>query len=133
MKLPDNRRKRRGIKRFWQSFGYSWDGFKYAYANEQSMMIHLISVVIVVVLGIWLSIDVTEWLLCLCMFGFVLGGELLNTAVEATVDMAMPDINPLAKIAKDTASAAVAVFATIAAIIGLVIFIPKILVILGIM
>ncbi len=132
MKLQD-RRKQRGISRFWKSFSYSWDGFKYAYMNEQSILIHLIAVIIVVVLGIWLSISAIEWLLCVCMFGFVLGAELLNTSIEATVDMAMPDIHPLAKIAKDTASAAVAVLAVMSAIVGLVIFVPKILEMLGIM
>jgi len=69
--------------------------------------------------------------LCLTMIGFVMAAELLNTAIEATVDMAMPDIHPLAKVAKDTASAAVFVLSFVSAIIGVVIFIPKILSIFG--
>jgi len=125
------RSKKLGFKRFQNSFKYSIAGLKYAYTNEQSMLIHIGITVLVVIFGIFLKLSVTEWLLCLTMIGFVMAAELLNTAIEATVDMAMPDIHPLAKVAKDTASAAVFVLSFVSAIIGVVIFIPKILSIFG--
>ena len=61
------------------------------------------------------------------LFGLVIGAETINTSIEATVDLACPKKDPLAKIAKDTASGAVLVFALTAAISGLIIFIPKII------
>ncbi len=126
MELPD-RKKRLGIKRFLASFKYSFAGLKYAYLNEQSMLIHLLAVIVVVFAGIALKINTTEWLFCLCMFGFVMGAELLNTAIEATIDLVTKEYHPMAKVAKDTASAAVLVLSVVAAIVGLAIFIPKII------
>lgn len=119
--------KKRGFKRFIRSFGYSLDGLKYAYKYEQSMTIHFLAVIIVVVAGITLNISLWEWLICLILFGLVMATELINTSIEATIDLVCPKIHPLAKVAKDTASAAVFVFSLVAAISGLIIFIPKII------
>ncbi|NLA33581.1 MAG: diacylglycerol kinase [Tenericutes bacterium] len=120
-----------GIKRFFKSFKYSIEGLDYAYKNEQSMFIHFIAILLVTLTGFFLKINTIEWLFCICMFGIIMGAELLNTAIEAVVDMVMPDIHPLAKIAKDTASAAVFVLSIMTAIVGLIIFLPKIFNLLG--
>lgn len=119
--------KKRGLKRFFKSFGYSIAGLKYAYKYEQSMTIHVFAVIIVVVAGILLKISFIEWLICFILFGLVMATELINTSIEAVVDLTCPKIHPLAKIAKDTASAAVFVFSVVAAISGLLIFVPKII------
>lgn len=119
--------KKRGFKRFIKSFGYSIDGLKYAYKYEQSMTIHVIMVILVVTFGILLKLSLIEWLICFILFGLVMATELINTSIEAVVDLNCPDIHPLAKIAKDTASAAVFVFSVVAAISGLIIFVPKII------
>lgn len=124
MKLQ-GKRKQLGFKRFINSFHYSVEGLKYAYLNEQSLWIHFAVVVLVIILGLVFKIKVWEWLICVLMFGFVMGAELLNTAIEAVVDMVMPDIHPLAKVAKDTASAAVFVLSIVAFIGGAIIFFPK--------
>ena len=118
------KRKKLGWRRFLKSFQYSASGLRYAYRNEQSMLIHLIVTMLVVFFGFYFKITLTEWLFCVTMFGFVMGAELLNTAIESVVDMAMPDIHPLAKIAKDTASAAVLVLSVVAFIVGAIIFFP---------
>jgi diacylglycerol kinase len=120
-----------GIKRFFRSFKYSVEGLDYAYKNEQSLLIHFLVAALVIFMGFFFHISVTEWLFCVCMFGIVMGAELLNTAIEAVVDMVMPDIHPLAKIAKDTASAAVFILAIMTAIVGLTIFLPKVFNLLG--
>ena len=61
------------------------------------------------------------------MFGFVITTELINTANETTVDIAMPSKNEKAKLAKDIAAGAVVISAITSAIVGLIIFVPKIL------
>ena len=119
--------KKRGFKRFFNSFKYSIQGLVYAYKYEQSMTIHVIACAIVIILGILFKISISEWLICFILFGLVMATELLNTSIEATVDLISPNKNPLAKIAKDTASAAVFVFASVAFISGIIIFLPKIL------
>lgn len=119
--------KKRGIKRFINSFHYSWDGITYAFKYEQSMFIHVLVTLLVVICGIVLKFDFQEWLLCIVLIGLVIATELINTAIEAVVDLACPEIHPLAKTAKDTAAAAVLVFAITAVLCGLFLFVPKII------
>lgn len=119
--------KKRGIKRFINSFKYSFEGLVYAYKYEQSMFIHFIVCITVIILGILLKISFMEWLICLILFGLVMGTELINTSLEAVVDLISPEKNPLAKIAKDTASAAVFVLSIVAFVSGILIFLPKVL------
>ncbi|HCJ32496.1 MAG TPA: hypothetical protein DHV70_06390 [Firmicutes bacterium] len=68
-----------------------------------------------------------EWIVCICLFVLVIGGELFNTAIEIAVDLAMPKINDNAKKSKDIAAGGVLVLVIGSAIIGLIIFIPKII------
>ena len=85
---------------------------------------------LVIISGIFFKINVFEWIICVMCFASVIGAELLNTAIETTVDIAMPDINPKAKFAKDAAAGAVLVFAIASAIIGFMIFGPKLIALL---
>ena len=132
MELRD-KNKKRGIKRFIRSFGYSLAGLKYAYKYEQSMTIHFMAAFLVIVVGLWVKLDYIEWVFALILIGLVMATELINTSLEAVVDLACPKIHPLAKIAKDTASAAVFVFSLVAFISGLIIFVPKIIEMLGVL
>ena len=96
------------------------------------MKIHCTVAVLVVIAGLILGISVTEWCICLGLFGLVMALELVNTAVEAVVDLVTEERHPLAKIAGVTAAGAVLIAAIMAAIVGLIIFVPKGLVFLGI-
>ncbi len=119
--------KKRSIKRLFNSFKYALEGIKYAFMYEQNIIVHTIVAFLVIVFGIIFKISYFEWLVCFMLFGLVIATELINTSIEAIVDLICPKKDPLAKIAKDTASGAVLVFAFVAAISGLIIFIPKIL------
>ena len=119
--------KKRGLKRFFKSFGYSIEGLKYAYKYEQSMFIHLTMLCFVIIFGLILRISMWEWIICIILCGLVIATELINTSIEAVVDLTCPKVHPLAKVAKDTASAAVFVFAITALLAGLIIFVPKII------
>lgn len=122
-----NSQKKHGIKRLINSFKYSFAGLIYAFKYEQSMTIHILTSIVVVILGIIVKLSLMEWLFCLVIMGLVMATELINTAIEAVVDLTCPEKNDLAKIAKDTASAAVFVFAMVAALSGIILFIPKII------
>lgn len=111
----------------YKSFGYAFEGIFTCIAKERNMKIHCLAVIVVVFLGTFLRLSVTEWCICLILFGLVMALELVNTAVEAVVDLVTEEKKPLAKIAKDTAAGAVLIAAIMAAIIGAIIFIPKIL------
>ncbi|RLQ98328.1 diacylglycerol kinase family protein [Falsibacillus albus] len=116
---------RTGIQRFISSFKYAGNGFWLALRTERNMQIHLLISLIVVLAGILFSISKIEWLvLCLTMSA-VLSLELVNTAIEKTVDLVTDEYHPIAKQAKDIAASAVFIAAFFSIIIGCVIFIPK--------
>jgi diacylglycerol kinase (ATP) len=83
--------------------------------------------VLVVIGGFVLHISQIEWFICLILFGLVMSLEMVNTAIEATVDLVTQERKPLAKKAKDVAAGAVLISAIMAAIIGCIIFIPKLI------
>lgn len=111
----------------YKSFGYAFQGIYTCISKERNMKIHCGFSALVVLAGIILKLSVTEWCICLTLFGLVMALELVNTSVEAVVDLVTEERKPLAKIAKDTAAGAVLIAAIMAAIIGCIIFIPKIL------
>ena len=118
-------------KRLINSFGYAFEGIKQAYLGEQNMRIHFFMASLVIIFGFFLKISYIEWLVCLLLIGLVIMAEFINTAVEYVVDLASPKVHPLAKAAKDTASAGVLMMAIISAVIGLIIFVPKLIVFIG--
>lgn len=124
--LLKTRKKQRGFKRFINSFKYAFNGFKYAYINEQNLFVHVCVTIVTVICGFIFRLNNIEWLFVLIMIGLVFCAELINSSIEAVVDLVSPEKHPLAKIAKDTASAAVLSLCIVAFIGGLCIFIPKI-------
>jgi diacylglycerol kinase len=110
-----------------ESFGYAFEGIWTGIRKERNMKIHCLAVIAVTAAGTFLHIKPVEWCICLLLFGLILSLELVNTAVEAVVDLVTEEKKPLAKIAKDTAAGAVLVSAIAAAIIGCIIFIPYLL------
>lgn len=116
--------KKKGIMRFFRSIKFSIDGLFYAYRYEQSMWIHAIATVITVALGIFFRIKLSEWAIVFIALGIILGMELVNTAIEAAVDLTTMEQNPLAKIAKDCGSAASFVLSLVAIVICLFVFGP---------
>ena len=82
---------------------------------------------LVIIAGVIFDLNAIEWIICVILFGLVISLELINTAIETTVDLAMPEINEKAKLAKDIAAGAVLVSAIVSVIVGLIIFIPKLI------
>lgn len=129
-KLKD-RKKVLDKKRLRNSFKYAFEGVATAYKTEQNLRIHTIVAIFVVVFGFLFKISHLEWFICLILIGLVLMAEFFNTALENIVDMITQDVNPYAKKAKDMASSGVLAMAMISAIVGLIIFIPKIICLIG--
>lgn len=119
--------KKKGIKRLFRSVKYSLEGLFYAYRYEQSLWVHGIATIFTVILGIIFHISLSEWAIIFIALGSILGVELLNTAIEAAVDLTTLEINPLAKIAKDCGSAASFVMTFVALVICLFVFGPRFL------
>ena len=125
--IPEDAKNKRGLKKLLHSFKYPISGLRYAFKNEQNLDVHILATILVVILGFLLKISYTEWLVVVIVIGLVIATELINTAFEALVDLVSPEYHPLAKVVKDTAAAAVLVFAITSVIIGIIIFGPKII------
>ncbi len=125
-KISRDELKKKGFKRFLNSFKNSFDGLAYAYKNEQSLWIHGISSAVCIILGLVFHIKFYEWAIVIIGLGLTLGMELINTAIEAAVDLVTLEIHPLAKIAKDCGSAATFVCSMIVIASSLFVFGPYI-------
>lgn len=109
-----------------KSFKYAFEGLFTSLKTERNLKIHVSIMILVIICGVILKINIWEWLICVLCFGAVISAELFNTAIEATVNIASPEKNALAKLAKDVSASAVLVLAITSSIVGLIIFIPKI-------
>jgi undecaprenol kinase len=115
------------FKKVIKSFSFAFQGIFHALINERNLKIHSVVTVLVIAMGFIFSISRTEWIFILFAIAGVVSLELVNTAIERTVDLVTKDIHLLAKQAKDIAAGAVLVYTIVAVIIGMIIFIPKIL------
>lgn len=111
----------------YKSFYHAFCGILSCLKEERNMFIHFSIMCLVIIFGFIFNIKLSEWIVCIILFSLVMALELVNTAIETTIDICSPQINPKAKIAKDTAAGAVLLTAIASAIIGLIIFIPKIM------
>lgn len=107
-----------------KSFQYAFDGWWFVLRTQHNAWIHALITVAIVALGFWLGLPLRDWAVLILTFMAVWIAEFMNTAIEAVVDMTMPDIHPLAKVAKDVAAAAVLVGALGAVLIGLLLLGP---------
>ncbi len=107
------------------SFKYASEGIISTIKEERNMFIHFLIAIIVVITGVYVRLSLNEWLICLLLFALVFSLELINTAIENTVDLVTTKKNKKAKIAKDAAAGAVLIAAIFASIIGIIIFLPK--------
>ena len=126
--ISKGRKKKYGIKRLAKSFVYAFNGIISAFRTEQNLVIHTIALIINIFLMLFLKLNAIECCIIIIVITIVFSLEMVNTALEYTVDMAMPQIHPMAKISKDVASGAVLVSAIGAIIVGLIIYLPKIII-----
>lgn len=111
-----------GFRKWRRSFRYAYEGIKYALDTQRNMKFHFSIAFLVLLAALFIHLSKTDILFILLAVTFMIVTELINTAIEKTVDLAMPDRHPLAKIAKDVAAASVLVSAMFAVVVGLVVF-----------
>lgn len=114
------------FKRLINSFKYAFVGIKTSIFREQNLCIHFIFLVLAITCSFIFKVSNIELLIIILVSGLVISLELVNTAIENTVDI-NNKFSLEAKMAKDAASGAVLVSAITAVIIGLIIFVPKII------
>lgn len=123
--------KNQGKSKFHESVGHALDGIEYTTKHERNFRIEIIFAILVAIASVILKISIIEWTILVLVIGMVLALEAVNTAIERCVDLVTKDYKELAKIAKDTAAGAVFIMSMFSVIIGILIFLPKILEILG--
>jgi len=107
-----------------RSFSCALQGIVHTVKTQRNMQIHAAAAVIVLPAAWWLHIPRSDVLLVFFSIALVMALELVNTAIEAVVDLASPDWHRLAKIAKDASAGAVLAAAFVSAVAGVVIFGP---------
>lgn len=114
-----------------KSFGFAFKGIAWLVRSQVNAKIHLVATFTILVLGLYLSLSITEWCLILICMGVVIALEAVNTAIEHVVDLASPEYHELAGKAKDLAAAAVLISVLFFAVVWSLIFIPKLLLLIG--
>lgn len=121
------------LKKFFKGFFYAGRGLTEGFL-ERNMKFHGVTTVLILILGWFLELNIGEWIIILILIGMVWSAELVNTAVEELSNL-IRDTEKLSYVAtqkaRDVAAASVLVMAIVAAIVGLMIFVPKIVVLFG--
>lgn len=121
---------RQGRHRGLQTFRDAWRGIVSVAKTEFNFRIHLMGMVLVIGFGWFLKVDAMEWIVLTLCVGFVLFAEVLNTALEYLADTVHPEVDPGIRKAKDASAGAVLVAALAALVVGIIIFIPKLWILL---
>lgn len=120
-----------GKEAFTKSVGHAIDGIEYAINHERNIKIEIFMGIVASILGFLLNISIFEWIVVILLIATILALELVNTAIERTVDLITKDYEELAKASKDMAAGAVLIVSMFSTIIGILIYIPKIIDFLG--
>lgn len=107
-----------------KSFYYAIAGIVYALTRERNLRIHFLAAGVAIAAGIWLEISYLEWGMLAITITLVMVAEMINTAVEKTVDIITGEYHPLAKAAKNVAAGAVLLSAINALVMAYIIFVP---------
>ncbi len=110
-----------------KSFKFAFNGIKLLISKEHNAWIHSFAAVCAIIAGFLFDISKTEWISVVFAIGTVLAAEAVNSSIEAIADLVSPGYNEAIKRTKDLAAGAVLILAISAAIVGLIIFVPKIM------
>jgi diacylglycerol kinase (ATP) len=114
---------------WWRSFVYAWAGITYAWRTQRNFRVEVVIGALAITLGILLGVNLAS---ILVMIALVLTLEMVNTALEALVDLSSPTYHPLAKIAKDVAAGAVLMASCISVLVGIAVLLKPLLRFLGV-
>ena len=119
------------IKKRIKSFGYAFAGLKVLFREEHNSWIHAAVTILVVAAGIFFHISRVEWVAVLIVIGMVFSSEIINSSLERTADFVKAERDDRKRDIKDLGAAAVLVCAIIAALVGLIVFLPKVISLFG--
>lgn len=115
------------LKKRIKSFSYAFAGLKVLFREEHNSWIHAVAAVLAVAMGFLFRISPMEWIAVVIVIGMVLSAEILNSSLERTADFVKAERDDRKRDIKDLGAAAVLVCAITAALVGTIIFLPKII------
>ena len=115
------------MKKRLTAFKHAFRGLAHTFSDQINFRIHLIISIIIMLSGIMVKLNAIEWCIILICIGSVMAAELFNSSIEQHVNATHPQWNDAAGKTKDIAAAAVLIVSVFAAIIGLIIFLPRII------
>ncbi len=115
------------LKRHTISFKHAFDGVIYTLRTQPNFQVHVFFAILATITGFYLGISRAEWAVIIFVIGLVLVAEMVNTSIEAVVDLHTEKFHELAKVSKDVSAGMVLVTAIIAVITGILIFLPHFL------
>jgi diacylglycerol kinase len=110
-----------------KSFKYAFNGLRILIKEEHNARIHLFATICVIIAGLFFNISMNEWIGVIFSIGLVFSLEIINSSIENIADFISPEKHEMIKRIKDLSASGVLISAITALIIGLIIFIPKIL------
>ncbi|MBC8488665.1 MAG: diacylglycerol kinase family protein [Bacteroidetes bacterium] len=125
--MTHKKHKKFSVKKRLLSFKYAFRGIGFMIQTQHNARIHLIATIIVIFLGVTLKVSLTEWCLLIFAIGIVLSSELFNTSIEFLTDLLSPEYQKRAGMVKDIAAGAMLISAITSAIIGLIVFLPRVI------
>jgi len=114
-----------------KSFSFAIEGLKTAFKQEVNFKVHAVLALITIAAAFFLKFNRLEWLILLLTIALVVILELINTSIEAVVNLVEPEIKEQAKTAKDVCAAAVMTAAIVSIVVGILLFVPKIIALLS--
>jgi undecaprenol kinase len=115
------------VQAFLRSFSFAGQGVWHAVRTQRNMRVHLAAAIAVVIVGAVLGISALGWACLALAIGLVLVAEMFNTVIEAIIDLQMPNVHPLARVAKDGAAGAVLIASVAAVGVAIAVFVPRLL------
>lgn len=113
------------VRKFLKSFVYAAAGVWHAFLTQRNMRVHCVAALLVLGLAVYLKIETTGLLFLIFSITLVIMAEMLNTAVEAVVDLCVQTYHPLARIAKNVAAGAVLVTALSSIVVAYLVLWPR--------
>lgn len=126
MEKMEDKKKFSMIKRI-KSSNHAFRGFMIVIKTTHNFLFQIFIGLLAVILGIFFNLSIIEWIIVIFTIGLVLITEIINTAIEIDIDLTSPEYHPYAKDTKDVSAAAVLFAVFVACLIGILIFLPKII------
>ena len=124
--MNSDEKKKFSLKARAKSFVYAFKGIGVFISTQHNAWIHTLAMLLVITGGFWFGISMAEWILVIFAIGLVMSAEIFNTAVEYLVDLVSPEYKKKAGQVKDLLAGGVLICAITAAVIGIIIFLPRI-------